>query len=244
MRSAILISLITILAPVMFSQTDAERERLRQMRELVMRPVVYKVAGMENVKVVRDIDYAKSGDPYRKMDVYLPPALRKADRKPAVLFIHGGTSEQYTPKDWGIFTSWGRLVAASGLVGVTFTHRLGFPKTALEDGAADVQSAIDYVRQNASSLNIDKDRICLVAFSAGGPMLHLTIIPQDGAPVTRWDDLQRIKNEVIGPECEAVQLFPAEGRLQDTVNAYHLFALADRGRRFPFGWQHRDVRAS
>jgi len=153
----------------MFSQTDAERERLRQMRELVMRPVVYKVAGMEKVKVVRDIDYAKSGDPYRKMDVYLPPALRKADRVPAVLFIHGGTSEQYTPKDWGIFTSWGRLVAASGLVGVTFTHRLGFPKTALEDGAADVQSAIDYVRQNASSLNIDKDRICLIAFSAGGP---------------------------------------------------------------------------
>src|SRR5213594_1384424 len=84
------------------AQTDAEKERIRQLREIVMRPVVYKIAGMDKVKVVRDLDYAKSGDQYRKMDIYLPPILKKADRLPAVIFIHGGTSEQYAPKDWGV----------------------------------------------------------------------------------------------------------------------------------------------
>src|SRR5436190_15430438 len=36
-----------------------------------------------------------------------------------------------------------------------------------------VRAAIDYVRANADKYNIDKDRICLIAYSAGGPMLSL-----------------------------------------------------------------------
>ncbi len=57
------------------------------------------------------------------------------------------------------------------MVGVTFTHRLGFPKTMLTEGAADVSDAVAYVRANAEALGIDGDRLCLAAFSAGGPML-------------------------------------------------------------------------
>jgi acetyl esterase/lipase len=63
------------------------------------------------------------------------------------------------------------LVAASGMVGVTFTHRLGYPNPRLSEAAGDVSAAIDYVRANAASLNVDKDRICLAAYSGGGPML-------------------------------------------------------------------------
>jgi acetyl esterase/lipase len=67
------------------------------------------------------------------------------------------------------------LIAASGLVGVTFTHRLGYPKPLLAESASDVNAAIDYLRANATSLHIDKDRICLAAYSAGGPMLSLAM---------------------------------------------------------------------
>src|SRR5207249_7017064 len=38
-----------------------------------------------------------------------------------------------------------------------------------------VRAAIDYVRANANKYNIDKDRICLIAFSAGGPMLSMAM---------------------------------------------------------------------
>lgn len=172
-QASLIFSIIFILlaAITVVAQNTDEQEQIRRFREIVMRPVVYKVAGMEQVKIIANIDYAKSGSEFRKMDVYLPPKLAKTEKLPAVIFIHGGTSERFTPKDWGIYTSWGRLVAASGMAAVTFTHRLGFPKTMLEEGMSDVNSAINYVRANADALNIDKDRIALIAFSAGGPML-------------------------------------------------------------------------
>jgi acetyl esterase/lipase len=107
------------------------------------------------------------------MDVYLPPASTSfaGQRRGAVLLIHGGAGPETEPKDWGIYQSWGRLVAASGLVGVTFTHRLVDPGFDLRKGAADVADAVAWVRANAVSLGVDPDRIGLVGFSAGGALL-------------------------------------------------------------------------
>lgn len=147
-----------------------DADQVRRLREMVMKPVVYSVPGMDKVKVIRDLDYTGEKSQYRKMDVYVPPGVGPGERRPAVIFIHGGAAEEYTPKDWGIYTSWGKLVAASGLVAVTFTHRLGFPQTRLEEGASDVDRAINYVRDHAE-LNVDPDRLALIAFSAGGPLL-------------------------------------------------------------------------
>jgi acetyl esterase/lipase len=153
-------------------QTPAPPPTAR-MRELVMKPVVYRVGGMERVRVKKDLKYTDAADPNLLMDVYTPPGPLRP--RPAVLFIHGGASSQYTPKDWGVFTSWGRLVAASGMVGVTFTHRLGYPKPLLAEASHDVTDAINYVRTNADTLGVDRDRIYLVAYSAGGPMLSLAM---------------------------------------------------------------------
>lgn len=143
----------------------------RSMREIVMMPVVYRIAGMDKVTVKSDLKYTSVNNPNLLMDVYSPPNLAKNERRPAVIFIHGGAGAETTPKDWGIYTSWGRLIGASDLIGVTFTHRLSATKTSLEDSASDLAAAISYVRTNADSLNIDKDRICLAAYSAGGALL-------------------------------------------------------------------------
>lgn len=56
-----------------------------------------------------------------------------------------------------------------------------------------------------------------------------------------WRDLQRVKNELVGPEHEAVELYPAESRLVDTSNQYHLWVFAEAGLRYPFGWAEREV---
>jgi len=143
----------------------------RSMREMVMMSVVYRIAGMDKVTVKSNLKYTEVTNPHLLMDVYHPPNLAKNERRPAVLFIHGGAGAETTPKDWGIYTSWGRLVAASGLIGVTFTHRLSAEKTSLEDAASDLAAAINYIRSNADSLNIDKARICLAAYSTGGALL-------------------------------------------------------------------------
>lgn len=145
------------------------------MRELVMTPVVYRVPGMDKVIVKSDFKYTTANDPNLLMDVYVPPGLAKGERRPAVIFIHGGAGAFLKPKDWGVYKSWGRLIAASGMIGVTFTHRLGYPKPLLAEAASDVTAAINYIRANADSLNIDKDRLCLAAYSAGGPMLSMAM---------------------------------------------------------------------
>lgn len=70
----------------------------------------------------------------------------------------------------------------------------------------------------------------------------LNIRRRDGAAALRdWRHFQQIKNELVGPECEGVELYPAESRKVDTSNKYHLFVVTDPTFRFPFGWRSRDV---
>jgi hypothetical protein len=67
-------------------------------------------------------------------------------------------------------------------------------------------------------------------------VIHLNIRRIDGAAIIRdWRHFQQIKNELIGEECEAIELYPAESRLVDTSNKYHLVGVADPTFRFPFG---------
>ena len=71
--------------------------------------------------------------------------------------------------------------------------------------------------------------------------VHLSIKRIDKAPVTDWRDKQAIKNQLVGPECEGVELYPAESRLVDTANQYHLFCVADPSFHFPVGWDQGRV---
>ncbi len=56
-----------------------------------------------------------------------------------------------------------------------------------------------------------------------------------------WRDFQRIKNELVGPEAEGVELYPAESQLADSANQYHLWVFDGSGFRFPFGFNDRLV---
>jgi hypothetical protein len=73
------------------------------------------------------------------------------------------------------------------------------------------------------------------------PVVHLDISRHDGQPICSWRDMQQIKNELVGPECEAIDLFPAESRLVDTAHQYHLWVIEDPTFRFPFGYDNRMV---
>jgi hypothetical protein len=73
------------------------------------------------------------------------------------------------------------------------------------------------------------------------PLVQLDICRHDGEPCTTWRHFQQIKNELIGPECEGVELFPAESRLVDTSNQYHLWVCPNANYRFPFGYGNRLV---
>ena len=58
----------------------------------------------------------------------------------------------------------------------------------------------------------------------------------DRAPVTDWRHKQEMKNQLVGPECEGLELFPAESRLMDTANQFHLWCYIDPTYRVPLGF--------
>lgn len=70
----------------------------------------------------------------------------------------------------------------------------------------------------------------------GFNMVHLAIRRNDRKPLDDWRHKQKIKNQLLGPECEMVELFPAESRLVDTANSWHLWGSDDPSFRFPVGW--------
>jgi acetyl esterase/lipase len=141
--------------------------------EMFKMRIVYTVPGMEAVTVHRDLVYTTAGQTELKMDVYCPAGMREGSRAPVVMLVHGGPiGIPMSPKDWGVFVSYGELLSASGLVAVTFNHRFYSPSH-LHEAASDVAHAIDYVRGNADSLHVDKDRVGVWAFSGGGVFLSL-----------------------------------------------------------------------
>jgi len=116
---------------------------------------------------------------------------------------------------------------------------------------ADFGISIDEAREQAARM-----RECMVwqndefevaiskiasQFEDAPPLLHLSIKRRDKGAIHDWRKLQEIKNALVGPECEAVELYPAESRLVDAANQYHLWAFADPRFRLPFGFGERLV---
>lgn len=72
-----------------------------------------------------------------------------------------------------------------------------------------------------------------------GDVAHLSFKTHDKQAHHDWRDMQRIKNEICGHECDAIEIYPAESKLVDTANQYHLFVF--RTFKLPFGFQERLV---
>lgn len=63
--------------------------------------------------------------------------------------------------------------------------------------------------------------------SPGGPMWHLSIKRRDKERVgpERYRDFMAIKDQLIGPNFEAVEIYPPRNHEVDTANQYHLWVL-------------------
>jgi hypothetical protein len=138
---------------------DTPRDQMSRKR------VVYTMPGMEAVTVRRDEPYRVTDAGAVSMDLYYPPDSKAGVRAPAVIFVTGfsdpGAERMFgSPfKDMGPFVSWARLVATSGLVGVTYANR----------EPEDVHAVLHYVQENGASLGIDGHRIGIWACSGHAP---------------------------------------------------------------------------
>ncbi|MFO0848439.1 MAG: alpha/beta hydrolase [Gemmataceae bacterium] len=127
-----------------------------------------------------DLTYATVDGVKLQLD-YAAPAT--GGPHPCVVCLHGGAWKAGSRKDlsrttplWNDFgTGDGSLIealAARGFAAVSVSYRLA-PKCKFPGQIQDAKTAVRYLRENASQLNIDPDRIAAMGFSAGGHIAAL-----------------------------------------------------------------------
>ncbi|HEU5368831.1 MAG TPA: alpha/beta hydrolase [Ktedonobacterales bacterium] len=129
------------------------RERMRSL------PVVYELPGMDRVEVRSDLIYKSVDGQPLYANVYAPPvSQREPDRLlPAVLFV----GRQQT-----LYSSWGKLAAASGLMAVTFDYSPIGNYEHLREPEQDVLDLLEFVRGQGARLGLDANRLGIWACSS------------------------------------------------------------------------------
>lgn len=133
--------------------------------EIATKRVVFELPGMDRVYVVRNVPYKALEDETLVLDVYRPaePAPKKP---PVVLFVTGypdtGMRKMIgcNAKDMESYVSWARLVAASGMAGISCSVR---------EPATDVGLALNHVRAHSAELGVDASRVGVWSCSGNVP---------------------------------------------------------------------------
>ncbi|GCF10109.1 alpha/beta hydrolase family protein [Dictyobacter arantiisoli] len=132
-------------------------------------PVVYSIPQMDQVHVHKNIAYKNVDGEDLYFDVYYPTDYRRHKPLPAVIFIHGDAPVSILKhiKDHPQYTSWGKLIAASGMIAITANHRSTEGLSNVVGRANDIDDCITYVRDQSTQLHIDANKIGLWTCSAG-----------------------------------------------------------------------------
>jgi acetyl esterase/lipase len=135
------------------------------------RPLVHPLPEPDRVELRPDLVYTHADGRTLAMDVYLPAGRVPEAQVPAVLLVHGEAEPDLlrTIRSWGQYTGWGRLLAGQGMAAAAFEHR-AILDAGFEAVVAEVQAALAAVREHASDLDIDPERVGVAAFSAGVPL--------------------------------------------------------------------------
>jgi AraC family transcriptional regulator len=137
-----------------------------QRSDAASKPVVYHVPGMDAVAIQRDVEYQTSDAGHLTMDLYRPPDWKANTRLPAVIFVIGYSdlgAERMLGckfKEMESYITWAKLVAASGLIGITYENH---------DPMGDLDALLRHIHENAEALGIDWQRIGLWSCSGNVP---------------------------------------------------------------------------
>lgn len=102
------------------------------------------------------------------------------------------------------------------------------PWFSTKTGRNRITGVITTYPDNQTLYSNDLYSVCLSELSSNGRegALHLSIHRIDRKAIHDWRHLQRIKNELVGAEREAIEIYPPESHLFDGANEYHLWVLA------------------
>jgi hypothetical protein len=102
-----------------------------------------------------------------------------------------------------------------------------------KDAAVRFQERPDYLeiarQHNKAIQKVFTDSVYIVEVyetAGAGPFdCHLAVKRVDCSPIRTWRALQDIKNEIVGADAIAIEIYPRESEVTDTANLYHLWVL-------------------
>lgn len=109
------------------------------------------------------------------------------------------------------------------------------------DEAQAFCALVEYCKKTQEGSTFINDLYQVHRVEIDSAMVHLSIRRLDRSHIRDWRHNQQIKNELVGEECEAIELYPAESRLVDNANQYHIWCWSDPSFRLPIGWGSRMV---
>jgi dienelactone hydrolase len=150
-----------------------------QRAEITLKPVVYRMEGTRAVNVRSDIVYQTSGGDLT-LDVYYPSDFHSGDRRPAVILVVGYSDVGAQAKvgckfkEMESLISWSRLIAACGLIAITYNNR---------EPVEDFAAVLRYVRENAEALGVNATRLGLWASSGNSPLALSALMRNSAKPI-------------------------------------------------------------
>jgi dienelactone hydrolase len=134
-----------------------------QELELPQRRIVYQIPEMEDVVCHKGEIYYSVDSMDLEADIYTPPGLSRGSKLPVVILTNNypdvvwNKNSGVCHKDWQMIISWAELIAASGMVAVTYQTKYS---------PSESESLISYLSKNADKFYIDINRIALFGCSA------------------------------------------------------------------------------
>lgn len=125
--------------------------------------LVYQIPEMKSVNKNKGIIYYSGEGINLKMDLYTAPNISKNKRLPLVILINGYPDSIVKNwygvrlKDLELLVSWSELIAASGMIAVTYES---------EKSSFETDTLIKFLQKNAEKYNIDLNRIAIFGCSA------------------------------------------------------------------------------
>ncbi len=137
-----------------------------QRGDLAKTGVVVHIPEMDSVAIQRDVLYQEGGEEPLTLDIYHPSNRGGRKSPPALLFVTGYPDPGFRKifgrrqKEMESYVSWGKLVAASGLAGITYSNR---------EPARDALAVFQFVKRNGASLGVDGGRVGIWSCSGSVP---------------------------------------------------------------------------
>jgi acetyl esterase/lipase len=133
----------------------------------------------ENTKVYGNIPYAADTSHFHLLDIYVP--ANTSQPLPLVVWIHGGAwmlNDKYA--DMGYMKNTVRNFLDSGyaLASIDYRYSTTAPFPAQ---VQDCNQAIQFLYDHAAQYHVDKNRIALIGFSAGGHLASLLGLSNNNA---------------------------------------------------------------